>query len=162
MGFEYADRLLMSSGSGRRARGRIGRAPSLLRMVICALAALSAIGFTVCLAPAARAAVPAIVLFKDFGIRPSVITQGASNEFFDLRWSSWGGSVARARGKGSEGVTNHYHTYPFSLEAFGLGTCRRHLVYTRLEFTNLHDRHDAGVEDLNCRVGQYFEPDPDA
>jgi hypothetical protein len=100
-------------------------------------------------------AVPTIVNFTQFEIRPTVISEGASNSLFSLRWSSWGGSTASATGRESEGVTGHYKTHRLALQAFDIGTCQGIRAYTRL---NLLDT-DSGrrtIQTLNCTVGQYF------
>ncbi len=100
---------------------------------------------------------PAIVEFKKFKVRPGSIPQGASHSLFDLRWSRWGGRVARARGHGDEGAgAANEHIFQLTLlEALDIGSCRGHRVYTRLR---LHTKDPASVysETLNCKVGQYF------
>ena len=99
--------------------------------------------------------VPLISDFANFDNRPTLITQGASNSLYELRWNSWGGPVANAIGRASEGVTGHYHTYRLALQAYALGRCHGLRVYTRLRLRDL-DAHRTQVETLNCRVGQYF------
>jgi hypothetical protein len=98
---------------------------------------------------------PTIMNFAKYEIRPTYIAQGASNELYKLRWHSWGGRMATASGRGSYGVTEHYHTYRLSLSAFHIGSCRGIRVYTHLR---LHDLSQGGTaeETLECRTGQYF------
>jgi hypothetical protein len=99
----------------------------------------------------------AIVEFQKFKVRPRLISQGASHELFDLRWSRWGGRVARARGRGDEGAgAANEHVFRLTLlEASDIGSCRGHRVYTHLR---LHTKDPSRVysESLNCQVGQYF------
>lgn len=99
--------------------------------------------------------VPLISDFANFDIRPTIISQGASNSLYELHWDTWGGSVANATGRASEGVTGHYRTYRLALQAYALGKCQGFLVYTRLRLRDL-DVHRTHVETLNCRVGQYL------
>jgi len=100
-------------------------------------------------------AVPTIVNFTQFEIRPTVISEGASNSLYSLRWSSWGGATASARGRGSEGVTGHYKTYHLALRAFDIGMCRGLRVYTRLSLLDT-DSGRRTLQMLHCTVGQYF------
>lgn len=101
---------------------------------------------------------PTIMNFAKYEVRPAFIAQGASNELYELHWSSWGGPTATASGRGSYGVTEHYHTYRLALSTFHIGVCRGIRVYTRLR---LHDLSQGSTseETLECRTGQYFGRD---
>jgi hypothetical protein len=95
--------------------------------------------------------------FGRFQVRPDVIPQGASNSFFDLDWKQWGGPVARAKGKGSYGITGHYHVYRLTLRADRIRSCRGRRVYGRLRIWKAHGKQPT-IEELECRVGQYLPP----
>lgn len=97
---------------------------------------------------------PTIVEFNRFAVRPSEISQGASNRFFRLHWSSWGSSTARARGRGSAGCCYHIHTYPLTLGAYDVQSYRGRQVYGRLRLRN-RATHHVWVEKLNRQAGQY-------
>lgn len=107
----------------------------------------------------ADAAAPRVTIdnFGRFEVRPDVIPQGASNSFFDLRWEAWGGPIARAKGKGSYGVTGHYHIYRLALRADRIRSCRGRRVYGRLRIWKAHRKRPI-VEELDCRHGQYLPP----
>jgi hypothetical protein len=134
--------------------------------MVCCGGALSMAGSLLAGAPdsalGARASsrVPTIVIFDKFSIRPSSIPQGASNSFFALRWTSWGGAMARATGRGTEGVTEHYVVHAYVLDAFRIGQCRGHSVYTRIRVSNLSTHETPFTEQLNCSVGQYVPSHP--
>lgn len=98
---------------------------------------------------------PTIMNFGKYEIRPTYIAQGASNELYELRWRSWGGATAAASGRGSYGVTEHYHTYRLALSAFHIGLCHGIRVYTRLRLRDL-SQGSTSEETLECRTGQYF------
>jgi hypothetical protein len=98
---------------------------------------------------------PTIMNFDKYEIRPTYIAQGASNELYKLRWNSWGGTTATASGRGSYGVTEHYHIFRLSLSAFHIGLCRGIRVYTDLRLHNL-SQGGTSEEKLECRTGQYF------
>ncbi len=95
--------------------------------------------------------------FGRFQVRPEVIPQGASNSFFNLSWKSWGGPVARAKGKGSYGITGHYHVYRLTLRADKTRSCHGRRVYGRLRIWKAHHKKPM-VEELKCRSGQYLPP----